>query len=241
MIDVHALVGAYAVDAVDDLERAAFERHLAECPACQSELASLREAAATLPLMEPLEPPARMREHVLAGIGGIRPLPPEVAPREEPEAAPSRRRFRPSALVAAAAAVIALGAGAGLVVQQPWDDSSQVQPTAAERIRAADDAQTFTAKVDGATATVTLSKSMNQAVLDTRDMPDAPSGSVYELWLVHDERMVPAGLMANGDHEVILEGDPATATGFGITVEPDGGSEEPNLDAVVTQMDFEQA
>ena len=35
MSDIHALVGAYAVDALDDVERAAFERHLAECAACQ--------------------------------------------------------------------------------------------------------------------------------------------------------------------------------------------------------------
>ena len=28
--DIHALSGAYAVDAVDDLERARFERHLQE-------------------------------------------------------------------------------------------------------------------------------------------------------------------------------------------------------------------
>ena len=36
--DVHSLVGAYAVDAVDDQERAAFELHLAECPECTDEV-----------------------------------------------------------------------------------------------------------------------------------------------------------------------------------------------------------
>ena len=48
--DVHALSGAYAVDALDDLERAAFERHLAECPECRAEVDSLREAASLLGL-----------------------------------------------------------------------------------------------------------------------------------------------------------------------------------------------
>ena len=37
--DIHALCGAYAVDAVDDLERAAFDRHLADCEACAAEVA----------------------------------------------------------------------------------------------------------------------------------------------------------------------------------------------------------
>jgi anti-sigma factor RsiW len=39
MSDIHALSGAYAVDAVDDIERASFERHLASCPTCRAEVA----------------------------------------------------------------------------------------------------------------------------------------------------------------------------------------------------------
>ena len=46
--DIHALSGAYAVDALDDIERAGFERHLAECADCRAEVASLRETAALL-------------------------------------------------------------------------------------------------------------------------------------------------------------------------------------------------
>ena len=36
--DIHGLSGAYAVDALDDVERAEFERHLAQCPECQAEV-----------------------------------------------------------------------------------------------------------------------------------------------------------------------------------------------------------
>jgi anti-sigma factor RsiW len=46
--DIHALVGAYALDAVDDLERAAFDRHLRGCGACQAEVTELQETAARL-------------------------------------------------------------------------------------------------------------------------------------------------------------------------------------------------
>ena len=45
--DIHGLVGAYAVDAVDDDERVRFEPHLAECAECRAEVASLRGAAAS--------------------------------------------------------------------------------------------------------------------------------------------------------------------------------------------------
>ena len=46
--DIHSLVGAYAVDALDDAERARFEEHLATCAECRAEVASLRGAAASV-------------------------------------------------------------------------------------------------------------------------------------------------------------------------------------------------
>ena len=46
--DIHALVGAYALDAVDDLERVAFERHLQACESCRAEVDELRETAGSL-------------------------------------------------------------------------------------------------------------------------------------------------------------------------------------------------
>lgn len=240
MSDIHALVGAYAVDALDDLERAAFERHLADCATCQSEVAGLREAAAMMGATAATPPPAGLRDRVLADIATVRPLPPPVDRHAAASHAGGRTRFRPRVLVAAAAAVIALGAGAAIV--QPWnDDTSQRQLTAADQIRAASDAETFTQTFDGgAKATVIRSRSLNQAVFVTQDMPEAPNDSVYELWLIHDDVMVPAGLMAGGDREVVLEGDPGDANGFGITIEPDGGSDEPTLPPFA-QIDFTSA
>lgn len=243
--DIHALVGAYAVDALDDVERAAFARHLAECSACQAEVAGLTEAASMMGAAIPATPPAGLRAQVLAEIATVRPLPPVVESTVTARTAGGRPRWfqRPNVLVAAAVAVIALAGGTAVVVQQPWtDDTSQTQLTALEQVRSADDAQTYQKTLpSGGTATLVRSRELNRAVLATTDMPAAPEGSVYELWLVHDGEMVSAGLMSGGDHQLVLEGDPATATGFGITVEPDGGSPEPNLDQIVTQIDFEQA
>ncbi|GAA1477220.1 anti-sigma factor [Nocardioides aestuarii] len=240
--DIHALVGAYAVDALDDLERAQFERHLAECPACQAEVAGLQEAAGVMGSLATTPPPASLRDSVLAGITTVRPLPPEVPMTSATAPAHSgRSRFRPRLLVAAAAAVIVVGGGATAIVQ-PWqDDSSQVQLSAGDRVRAASDAETYTQSFpDGSKATLVRSRSQNAAVLTTVDMADAPTGSIYELWLIHDDQMVPAGLMNGGDHEVLLEGDAASANGFGITVEPDGGSDAPTSDPIVA-VEFENA
>ena len=227
--DIHALSGAYAVDALDDLERAQFERHLSRCPDCRAEVAGLRETSALLAGTAETAPPDGLRDRVLAGIGTVRPLPPVV---EEP---PTRRRLRPVALLAAAAAVVALAAGA--VVWQPWVDESSQAPrlSAAERVRQADDAETYVQEFpDGSKATLVRSRSLNQAVIVTEDMAPPPPGKVYELWLDHEGiGMVPAGLMPEKeDATVVLDGDPATAIGAGITIEPAGGSEKPTGEAV---------
>jgi anti-sigma factor RsiW len=237
MSDIHALSGAYAVDALDDIERAQFEHHLAECADCRAEVASLRSTAGLLAETTASAPPERLRERVLADISTVRPLPPDV----ETGAAP-RRRFRLAPLAAAAAVIAAVAAG-GIVIAEPWaDDSSQTQLSAADRVLQADDAERYTEGIDGSEATLVRSPSLNQAVLVTQDMAPPPEGKVYELWLDHEGvGMVPAGLMAEGgSHTVMLEGDPGTALGAGITIEPAGGSEEPTLPPMAL-FEFKQA
>jgi anti-sigma factor RsiW len=236
MSEIHALSGAYAVDALDDIERAQFERHLAECAECRAEVASLRSTAALLAETSATPPPEGLRERVLADISTVRPLPPTVGTGAAP-----RRRFRLAPLVAAAAVIAAVGAG-GIVIAEPWaDNHGQTQVSAVDQVLQADDAERYTKTIDGAEATMVRSPSLNQAVLVTNDMAPPPEGKVYELWLDHKGvGMVPAGLMAEGgSHTVMLEGDPATALGAGITVEPAGGSEEPTLPPV-TLFAFEQ-
>ncbi|MGO4597195.1 anti-sigma factor [Terrabacter sp. 2RAF25] len=81
--DIHALSGAYAVDALDHVERARFERHLAGCSACQAEVESLVAAASELSVLSEASPPASLRAKVLGDIANVRPLPPLTAPRDE--------------------------------------------------------------------------------------------------------------------------------------------------------------
>lgn len=146
MSDIHALSGAYAVDALDDHERAHFERHLAECADCQAEVASMREASATLADATSVAPPPALRDAVLAGISTVRPLPPLTAPTQLKE----RRVRRFPALLAAAAAVVAFGVGTTVILS---DDDEQ-PPSAFDRIVQADDVRRVSLELDGATATL---------------------------------------------------------------------------------------
>jgi anti-sigma factor RsiW len=232
MSDIHALSGAYAVDALDDLERAGFERHLAGCDACRSEVASLREASALLAETTAVAPSAELRARVLAEVSTVRPLPPVT---EAPAVRSSGRGRRFPALVAAAAAVVALLAG-GIVWQVMDDPDSRT-----DQVLQADDAESFTQTFPGgATATVVRSKELNEAVVVTEDMPAAPDGHSYALWLQHDDDMVPAGIMPSGsDNTVLLSGDAATANGAGITVETTGEVHDEPEGTVVALFDFE--
>jgi len=227
--DIHALSGAYAVDALDDIERASFERHLAECVECRAEVASLREASALLAETTDAEPPAALRDRVLADITKVRPLPPET-PAAQPASTPRRRHGRGARLLAAAAAVVVLGGGAAVVWQQPWQDGTSQPPSATDAVLSAPDARSTSLDFPGgASATVTHSDSLGKAVIVTEAMPPPPEGKVYQLWLDQPgEGMVSAGLMPSGaDQTVLLTGDAASATGAGITVEPAGGSTSP--------------
>lgn len=215
--DVHALSGAYAVDALDESERIEFEKHLATCATCRAEVDSLTEAAAALGALTETEPPARLRNAVLADISTVRPLAPRVTgPR-------SAVRRRP--LLAAAAAVVAFGAGAA--VWHPWEST----PTAslADRVIHAQDVHATTEKVGAASVTLYRSATLGRAVLVTAGMPVAASGRVYELWLQDSQgAMHPAGLMPRrSDATVLVRGTATDARGVGITDEPAGGSPVP--------------
>ncbi len=203
--DVHGLSGAYAVDALDERERVAFERHLAECAECQAEVASLRAAATELAGLTEVAPPPELRDAVLEQIRTVRPLPPTTpATASETPAAgddvvvPMRRRRMLAWLGAAAAAVIVAIGG---LVWSPWSDTTP--PTVAERVLQAADAQRYTQQVDGARATIVRSPSVGRAVLVAEHMPSAPAGKDFQLWLQEPgQGMVSAGLMPHSSARV---------------------------------------
>ena len=249
MSEIHALTGAYAVDALDDIERAQFERHLAECASCSAEVLELRETAAVLTEDASAQPPAALRDRVLAEIATVRPLPPRVAESAtvtETNATTGSvvdhrapRRTRWTSLVAAAAAVVALGVGGTVVWNQINDDPGQTI-SATDQVLAAEDAERATVEVgEGATATLVRSEELGKAVLITDDMPAVPQGKAYQMWLLTDDgNLASAGMMeATADQTVLLSGDAAHATAAAISVEPVGGSKQPTSKPVAL-IDF---
>jgi anti-sigma-K factor RskA len=235
MSDVHKLTGAYAMDALDDLERARFEQHLAACEDCRAEVVELRETAALLSDAVATPPPASLRESVLAGISQVRPMAPEVpgSTRDHRSGPSSRGRAWMPFLVAAALAIIV---GVGAMVIQPWSGSDDDVPrlTAAEQVLRAPDAEkVFLDLGEAGRATVVRSKSADKAVITTEDMVSAPEGKAYELWFIKGDAYTSAGLMPDEpDQTVVLDGSAAEAVAVGITVEPDEGSKQPTSEPI---------
>nr|BFE68178.1 hypothetical protein GCM10020092_014790 [Actinoplanes digitatis] len=199
-VDIHALVGAYALDAVDDLERVSFERHVADCEACRTEVDELRGTASRLADSTWSVPPPRLRAEVLAAVGRTRQLPPLESARPRPDARAAVSRWRRYTAGAVAAGILAAGAGvaAWAVQEQRVQEQSAVVAEARKRearteaIMAAPDLVVRTAPmIGGGRVTVASSEQQAASVVSLRadDAPPARPG----LPDVDDPRHRPGG------------------------------------------------
>ncbi|HET6856684.1 MAG TPA: anti-sigma factor [Streptomyces sp.] len=236
--ELHTLTGAYALHALAPDERAEFELHLADCPACAQEVAELTATAARLGLAMTRTPPPALKDQVMRQISTERQEPPLV-PRTAPGSPIRRARALPRFALAACLAAAAAFGGIAVWQNQEARDAqnqarqSQQQAEALASVLAAPDAKVSTGKLtDGATGTVVVSRDRNKAAFLASGMPKPPSGKVYQLWFNDKGTMRSAGLMdlASTSGGVLMDGPVDAASGMGITVEPTGGSAEPTSD-----------
>ena len=231
--DIHALSGAYALDALPDDERAFFERHRAACDTCRTEVVELQETAAMLASGVSLQPPPGLRDRVLGSIDVTRQLPPE---RPAPEASPARRTWMRSRILAPIAACMTLaviGLGGTVVVLNERLDAVTAGPDASTMASVLGAADLETAELDlGAAAPgrFLYSPALDRGVLVAHGISDPGAHETYELWLIHDGKPVPAGLFrpdGNGAAVADISGIVRGAELVAVTIEPEGGSETP--------------
>jgi anti-sigma-K factor RskA len=225
--DTHTLAGAYALDAVDDLERARFSRHLAECEACLPEVVELQEAAAKLADLTIEAPPARLKAAVLAEVSGTRQIGPVVRVEEG-----GARRWRRWTAAAVAVGIIAVGAAAGgyMVQEQRVRAARQAaaQAQQVEAVLAAKDAVVHTADVNGGRVTVVVSSSLDKGVAVVNALPSPGTDRAYQLWVVKGDHPDNAGVLAAGAGSgTRLFAGVRGAGAFAISREPSGGSPAP--------------
>ncbi len=236
--DLHLLTGAYAVDAVEDPERNAFEHHLRRCRSCDNEVRGLAATATRLAMAVAEPPPAAMRARVLAATAVTR----QLAPVSAAEPRRPRRVAAPwvpwlATGMAVACLAIAVVFGVVGVSAQHRLDAVQAQGRAVAAVLAAPDARVASRPTSrGGTATVVVSRTEDAVVVTTSGLPALPSSKVYQLWLIGPPRVRSAGLLAPASARRTV---PVLASGLqpgdqiGITVEPAGGTSHPTTKPIL--------
>jgi anti-sigma factor RsiW len=225
--DVHALTGAYVLDAVPELERAAFERHLAECDACTQEVRELRETAARLGSAAAAEPPPYLKSQVMGRIAQVRQLPPDPSANlNEPIA--GRPRWALRLTTAAAAVFLVVSAVLGVLLVQATHSEDQGRALASALVGASD-ATVVSGQGGGGSATMVVSRSTGRALV-LANLPGLPSDKVYQAWLINGDNAQSAGLLTGRVLDVSGLGD---AKSIGVTVENAGGADKPSMPPIV--------
>lgn len=209
---VHDLTPAYALDALDERERAEYEAHLAACEDCRTELASLQESASSLAYVVPAPaPPPALRERIL-----------EQARRERANVIPLRPRRVNFALgaVAAVAATVAIALGL-------WN------------LALLDERETLYRAVDPNARVVVLPENApmaGQLVIDRNgeatlvvDSRPTPPERDYEIWVIQGDTPQPAGVFDGAqDRDIVrLTRRVPPGASVAVTVERKGGVDRP--------------
>jgi anti-sigma factor RsiW len=226
--DIHALAGAYVLDAIDDVERAAFTRHLAGCEACALEVAELRETVTRLADESWSAPPPRMRDEVLAKVRQTRQVGPGRPEREG--TTPALLRWRRRTAIAVAAGILVAGAGtATWAVQQQEVQRQRAVNESVQAVLIAPDAVVRSSAVEGGgRMTMVVSRSLDRGVV-VLDATKPSDEQAYQLWRV-GATIVDAGVLDPGQGTAtrIVNGI-NSVDAVALTLEPAGGSAQPTV------------
>jgi anti-sigma-K factor RskA len=231
--DLHHLAAAYALDALEPDERAAFEAHYPTCAVCDVDVLAFREMLGRVAESTPVAPPADLRARVLAEIATTRQLSPRVpgvSTDEVDELSARRDRTRPgrwtTGLLAVAAALLLVIAAGVLVVGRSSDGFDE---QLAAVVTEPDGRLVALAGEGPGSVRVAWSDTSGRAFLVADGLPTAPAGSAYELWLIDAGGPVPMRVLDPATDgtlrvEVDLTGTPVA---WGVTLEPVVGSDAP--------------
>jgi len=256
-IDTDNLSGAYALNALSDEERDAFEARMSESDEIRTEVTELNDTALLLGrAVEPVQPSAALRSSILDLIGSTPQLPKleaqdhaALATLTTP-AAPSgqllqpiplaRQRWftRPAVLLvgAAAAAGLFFSGGALLNAQPNTGNSSYVAQGMSQILAASDVQHTVSTVSTGGKATLYWSDKLQRSAVVLDGVASLPSSKTYQLWYINGSQVASAGTLeaTSNNPSQVLVGDMKQGVTVGITIEPQGGSKQPTSSPIVS-------
>ena len=225
----HELIAGYALDALDDADRARAKELLASSEEAREELRSLTEVASAMATaaVGPAPTPG-LRGRILD------------AARAEPQSVVSLEERRHSRLVpvlgvaagVAACAALALGLW-GASVSSDLDEAratlARVRAAAAALAQPASEAS-----LHGARGRLVVGRD-GTAVLVVSGVPPLPAGKTYQVWVIDGGRPVSGGLFAPaaGTQAIPVAGSVRNGSVVAVTVEDDGGAQAPTGEPVI--------
>jgi anti-sigma-K factor RskA len=228
--DPHALTAAYALGTLAPDEVQPAREHIASCAECTDELPSLLATAATLGGATAADPPPQLRTRLLERVAADART--TTAPVASLPTAPTSRRGSAWLAVAAAVVLVIVAGAAGYVLGHRTATSSAAGSLAA--VAAQPDVRIVDAAVPGSSGWVVWSAHGDEGVYLVAGLPAAPAGHVYQMWLRQPGGALRgAGFVPPGTGTATLQGSVASADGFGVTVEPTGGSQQPTTQPLV--------
>lgn len=222
-------LAAFALGALDAAEAATVAGHVDRCSACRAEVRALRETAWTMAEATARDTTpgqraaiverARRESGLARRLGGLGPVGTFLS-RPLPTAIPL------------ALAVVVIVAGAGYVVAQRDADrrGSALSGIAGARVVAL----APTGEVAGARGSLVVPQNADAPYL-LLDLPAAPTGKIWEAWVIRGQTAIPAGTTdAQGVTLLTLLVTPGAGDTVAITAEPRGGADQPTGRIVLT-------
>ncbi len=220
---LHHLAAAYALDALNDEERRSFEAHAPSCETCSHEVEEFRETAAILADAVSVAPRSELKSRVMSEVSRSRQLAP-IVPSGVTSIAEQRTRRTGAVMMLAAAAVVVLVIGAAALVGRSGDSDGITD------LLAAPDAVVSTLDGEAGSLKVVWSAERDQVAVVGDGLAPTVAGKTYALWFLQEGGVAPAGLFVpdeSGTVRAVFDVAEAEAVGFGVSIEPDGGSEQP--------------
>ena len=234
--ELKANAAGYVLGSLDAHDRREFEAHLAGCAECAAEVASLQPVVSVLATAVPqVTPRAELRERILGAAAGLKGV--DLQPRSSTV---HDRQFSAAMtwLPLAAAIVIAVGAGVYALrlqrqvgeLQARFDQAQSTTAVLAAPDLARIDLQGESVAPD-ARARALWSRSRG-LVFTAANLPPAPTGKAYQVWVVTAQAPVSAGLLTTdptggGTQYYMTPADIAPPVAVAVTLEPSGGVPSP--------------
>lgn len=222
--EIEELLGAYALDAIDDEERTLVERHLAECAACRAEVDGHREAASLI-AQSASRPPAEVWARIAESLAAAEPTGPKaVSPLERSRRwfTGGRRTWRLGGALAAGAAAAAIVV---LAVQVATDDGGTTPDLAAVAAAAAEnpDAETVSLRSeDGSVGIDAVVLPDGTGYLVRNNLEPLPPSRTYQLWAIIGDKVISAGVLGPRPAVVAFHVE-WPLDGLAVTQESNGG------------------